>query len=54
MKGYGWGPACGTYRGENNTHWILVRKPEGRGHMKDLGVDGRIILTLILLTWRIG
>jgi hypothetical protein len=23
---------------------MLVRKPEGRGHMEDLGVDGRIIL----------
>jgi hypothetical protein len=27
---------------------ILVRKPEGRYHLEDLGVDGRIILEWIV------
>jgi hypothetical protein len=27
---------------------ILVGKPEGRNHLEDLGVDGRIILKWIL------
>jgi hypothetical protein len=31
-----------------NAQKILVRKPEGRGHEKDLGVDGKIILERIL------
>ena len=26
---------------------VLVGKPEGKNHLKDLGVDGRIILKLI-------
>jgi hypothetical protein len=28
-------------------------KLKGRDHLKDLGIDGKIILTLILLTWTI-
>jgi hypothetical protein len=27
---------------------ISVREPEGRDHLEDLGIDGRIILDLIL------
>jgi hypothetical protein len=28
---------------------ILIRKPEGRDHLEDLGVDEKIILELILV-----
>ena len=28
--------------------------PEGKNHLRDPGVNGKIILTLTLLTWRIG
>jgi hypothetical protein len=31
-----------------NVYKILVRKPEGRDHVEDLGQDGRIILEQIL------
>jgi hypothetical protein len=31
-----------------NAHNILVGKPEGKNHLKDLGVDGNIILQWIL------
>jgi hypothetical protein len=29
-------------------HRVLVRKPEGRYYLEDLGIDGRIILKMIL------
>jgi hypothetical protein len=34
---------------------VLVGKPDGRNHLEDRGVDGRIILKLILLgIWGFG
>jgi len=41
------GERRGVYR-------FLVGKLEGIRYLEDPGTDGRIILTLILLTWRIG
>jgi len=29
-------------------HRVLVRRAQGKNHLEDLGVDGRIILTWIL------
>jgi hypothetical protein len=40
--------ACSTYWGEER---VVVEKPDGRNHLKDLGVDGRIILKWILEKW---
>jgi len=31
-----------------------VGKPEGKNHLEDLGVDGRIILRWIIRTWEVG
>jgi hypothetical protein len=31
-----------------NAYKILVRRPEGRDHLEDLGIDGRISLEWIL------
>jgi hypothetical protein len=31
-----------------NAYKITVRKPEGRDHSEDLGINGRIILKFIL------
>ena len=33
---------------------VLVGKPEGKNHLKDPGVDGRIILKLIFRKWDVG
>jgi len=30
---------------------VLVRRPEGTGHLQDPGVDGRIILKRIFMNW---
>jgi hypothetical protein len=31
-----------------NAYKVLIRKPEGRDHLEDLGMDDRIILKWIL------
>jgi hypothetical protein len=33
---------------------ILVGRPEGRHHLRDPGVDGKIILKWIFKTWDVG
>jgi hypothetical protein len=38
-----------THMGETgNAYNILIRKTEGKGHLEDLGVNGRITLEYIL------
>jgi hypothetical protein len=32
-------------------HWVLVGRPEGRDHLEDPGVDGRIILKQMFQKW---
>jgi len=41
------GERRGVYR-------VLMGKPEGKNHLKDPGVDGRIILRWIFRTWDVG
>jgi len=44
--------ACmGERRG---VYGVLVGKPEGREHLGDTGVDGRIILRWIFRKWDVG
>jgi len=43
----GVGERRGVYR-------FLVGKPEGKNHLGDPGVDGRIILRWILTKWNVG
>jgi hypothetical protein len=31
-----------------NVYEVLVKRPEGKDHLEDLGVDGKMILKLIL------
>jgi len=40
------GERRGAYR-------ILVGKPEGKDHLEEPGVDGRIILIWILMKWNV-
>jgi len=35
-------------------HRVLVGKPEGKNHLEDPGVDGRIIIKWIFRTWAGG
>ena len=35
---------CSTYGEIRGVYRVLVRKPEERENLKDLGIDGRIIL----------
>ena len=39
---------------ERVVYRVLVRKPEGRKHWEDLGVDGWIILGWIPRRWDVG
>jgi hypothetical protein len=45
------GRTCSTYGGRRGAYRVLVGKPEGRNHLEDPGVDGRIILKWILEKW---
>ena len=38
------GGACSMYRESIGVFRVLVGSPEGRGHLQDPGMDGRIIL----------
>jgi len=33
---------------------VMVGKPEGKDHLEDPGVDGRIILRRIFRKWNVG
>ena len=45
------GRACGTYGGQRGAYRVLVGKPGDGNHLKDQGIDGRIILKWICKTW---
>ena len=45
------GGTCGTYWGMRGVYRVLVGKPEGKNHLGDPGVDGRIILRWIFRKW---
>jgi hypothetical protein len=36
-----------------NAYKILVRIPEGRNHLKEIAVDGRLMLTRLLSKWSV-
>jgi len=45
----------GTCSGEtNDVYRVLVGNPEGKDHLGDPGVDGRIMLIWILRKWDVG
>jgi len=46
------GGTCSTYgRERRGVYRVLVRKPEGKNHWEDPGVDGTMILRRILRKW---
>jgi hypothetical protein len=45
------GGACSTYGEKIGAYRILVGRPEGRHHLGDPGVDGRIILKWVFKKW---
>ena len=45
----GW--ACGMYGGEMHTKWENVK---GGGHLEDLGVDGRMMITTWILDFKLS
>jgi hypothetical protein len=42
------GGECGRYGEKRNAYSLLVGKTEGKDHLEDPGVGGRIMLQLIL------
>jgi hypothetical protein len=43
-----------VYEGSRDAYRVSVGKPEIKSHLKDPGVDGRIILKLIFKKWDSG
>jgi hypothetical protein len=43
-----WGGYVVCMKEMRNPYNILVRKPEGKNHLEDLGIDGKVILKCIL------
>ena len=41
------GGTCSTYGERRGAYKVLVGKPDGRNHLEDEGIDGRIILKRI-------
>jgi hypothetical protein len=48
------GGPCSTYGGEKRCIQASVGKAEGKNHLKDPGVEGRIILRWIFRKWNGG
>ena len=48
------GRTCTIYGGEKRRIQCFGGKPEGWNHLKDPGVDGRIILNWIVEKWDAG
>ena len=46
-----WDQASGRNGERTDAYTALVGKPEGKSHLEDLGIDGRIILKWIYKTW---
>ena len=46
--------ACSTYGERRGVYRVLVGKAEGKSHLGDQGVDGRIILRCIFRKWYVG
>lgn len=42
------GGACGKF-GEKNAYRILLKRCESKRHLKNLGVDGRLILKFVFI-----
>jgi len=41
-------------RGEDMLNGVLVRKPEGKRALIEMGIDGRIVLRWIFGKWNLG
>ena len=48
------GGACSKYGDRRGIYKVLVGKPEGKNHLGDPGVDGKIILRWIFRKWDVG
>ena len=46
--------ACSAYGGEERRIQSFGGKPEGKNHLGDPGVDGRITLRCIFRKWDVG
>jgi hypothetical protein len=48
------GGACSVYGGKESVYRVLAGKPEGKNHLGDPGLDGRIILRWIFRKEDVG
>jgi hypothetical protein len=50
----GWAEHVARIGERKGVYWVLVRKPVGKNHLGEPGIDGKVIIRWIFRKWEVG